>query len=454
VGPPKNGRTRNGATPMPEAAHAHAEPSAVPVVKVAGSAVHLQRACDCGGSAGPSAKCAECEAEEKLGVRTKLTVNTPGDAYEQEADRVADLVVAGRDAGAITSLGLSGPADLQRREGASEEEEDDAIQKKPASGAQSGVCRSFSSRMTAAAKGGRPLDAATRAAFEPRFGHDLSHVRLHDDAAASGLSRDINARAFAHGNDIYFSAGQFDPHREVGRRLLAHEITHTLQQGGGSAIRRLVHSKSVCPPNAHGAPAKPLDVLTDTDKRAAHLSLGTSHVLNLESVTFTDPVLSSPQAFNAYKERFGTAPKSGSNWRSRFRKKTFSTEKEAVSHELDAVSENYRKIAKWFEGDVRYRCPGTASYTIPGCAEAKCGTAFAQSCPGSRTMGVCPAFWSMVSDDSRAATLIHEAVHARLGFRGHKTATLDNRIRNPECYEAVVSDVYGLGLASFNCPKV
>lgn len=439
---------------MPEAAHAHAEPAAVPAVKAAQSAVHLQRACDCGGSAGPSGKCTECEAEEKLGIRTKLTVNTPGDAYEQEADRAAERVVAGRDAGMIATLGRDGNAGMQRQENRSEEDEEEAIQMKPAAGGRAAIPLSFSGRLAAAVSGGRSLDAATRAAFEPCFGRDLSHVRLHDDPAASGLSRDIDARAFTHGHDIYFSAGQLDVHSKAGRRLLAHEITHTLQQGGGPTLRRLVDSKSVCPPNKHGAPAKPLDALETIDKRAAHLAQGTCNSLLFEAVSFTDPVTSSPQAFNAYKERFGKAPKSGKGWQSRFARKTFKTENEAISHEMNRLSDDYRKIAKWFDGNIRYRCPGKTSVTIPGCAADKCGTAIAMSCPGSRTMGICAAFWGQASDDARAATLVHEAVHARLRYRGHRTATLDQRIRNPECYEAIVSDIYGLGLTSFNCPKV
>lgn len=440
---------------MPEAARAHAETAAFSAVNISRSAVHLQRACDCGGAAGPSGKCAECEAKEKLGVRTKLTINVPGDAYEQEADRVADKVVAGRDVGAIMHLGgASGTGGLQRQEGGPGEDEEEPLQMKSASGARLTAGRSFSGRLATAAKGGRPLDVATREAFEPRFGRDLSHVRLHDDSQASVLSRDINARAFTHGRDIYFATGQFDPRSTQGRHLLAHEIAHTLQQEGGSVIRRLVHNKSVCPPSKHGAPAKPLDTLGAIDKRAAHLARGTSNSLQFEAVSFTDPVTSLPQTFNAYKERFGKAPKAGKAWRSRFVKKTFKTQKEAIFHEMGRLSDDYRKVAEWFGGKVRYRCPGKASITIPGCAAAKCGAKIAMSCPGSRTLAICPAFWGQASDDARAATLVHEAVHARLGYRKHGTATLDQRIRNPECYEAVISDTYGLGLTSFACPKV
>jgi Domain of unknown function (DUF4157) len=224
---------------MPDAARAHAEPAAL-TAKVLSSAIHLQRACDCGGSAGPSGKCAKCEAEEKLGIRTKLTVNAPGDAYEQEADRVADEVVARRHTGAIMSLGQGrGRArDDAFEAGADRDRAGRVLPTKAASASGRRTVDILGRRLAVAGQGGRALDTATRAAFEPRFGRSLSQVRLHENAAARMLSRDLGARAFTHGNDIYFAAGQLDQRSLAGRRLLAHEITHTLQQGGAGVLRR------------------------------------------------------------------------------------------------------------------------------------------------------------------------------------------------------------------------
>jgi len=83
--------------------------------------------------------------------------------------------------------------------------------------------------------GGAPLPSAVREHMEPRFGRDLSGVRIHDSARAAGLSRDIHARAFTIGQDIFFGAGQYQPATADGQALLAHEMTHTIQQSGGSA---------------------------------------------------------------------------------------------------------------------------------------------------------------------------------------------------------------------------
>ncbi|WP_171175005.1 DUF4157 domain-containing protein [Ruegeria sp. HKCCD8929] len=431
----------------------------------------LQRACSCGGTPGPSGQCSACAAEDKLGGQTRLTIGPPNDTFEQEADRVAARVTSGQDAGAISTLGRGG---LQRQMGGEEEEEmqlqrqseeeeelqlqrqeeEEEVQAKPfGSRANSPRATGFAGRLSAESATGRPLDAATRSAFEPRFGFDLSHVRLHDGAGAHRLSRDIGARAFTHRNDIYFAAGQLSPNTTRGRRLLAHEITHTFQQGGDT-VRRKVSGKSKCPASIHKAPKKPLDALATLDKRAAHLAQGTANVFELQALLHGDPTLRTGSVVKAYEERFGTAPKKGKRWKSRFRKKTFKKEVDAVIHEMARVSTNYERIAKWFGGNVRYRCPGTKSYAIPGCAAGPCGSSYAESCPGSRHMGICPNFWTMPSEDARAATLVHEAVHARLKYSGHSTRTLNRRIRNPECYEAVVSDIYGLNLTTFTCPKV
>ena len=77
---------------------------------------------------------------------------------------------------------------------------------------------------------GQPLDAATRAFFEPRFGHDFSRVRVHTDATAAESASAVKARAYTAGQDIVFEAGRYSPHSSGGKLLLAHELTHVVQQ--------------------------------------------------------------------------------------------------------------------------------------------------------------------------------------------------------------------------------
>jgi hypothetical protein len=94
---------------------------------------------------------------------------------------------------------------------------------------------------------GRPLDSATRAYFEPRFGHDLSRVRVHADAPAGAAARGIGARAYTLGSDIAFAPGEFQPTTENGRTLIAHELAHVVQHDRGPAV---VRRKIKCDPQA------------------------------------------------------------------------------------------------------------------------------------------------------------------------------------------------------------
>jgi hypothetical protein len=111
-------------------------------------------------------------------------------------------------------------------------DEEEAVQAKRSgrSGLQmSGETRSTIDRL---GNGGRSLSDRSREFFEPRFGSDFSDVRVHDGGAASKVARSINARAFTVGNNIVFGSGEYSPDSESGRRLIAHELTHVIQQRG------------------------------------------------------------------------------------------------------------------------------------------------------------------------------------------------------------------------------
>lgn len=85
---------------------------------------------------------------------------------------------------------------------------------------------------------GQPLDSVTRAFFEPRFGHDFSAVRVHSGSGAAVAARAIDAQAFTVANRVVFGDGQFAPQDTAGRRFLAHELTHTVQQGAAGRLQR------------------------------------------------------------------------------------------------------------------------------------------------------------------------------------------------------------------------
>jgi hypothetical protein len=83
---------------------------------------------------------------------------------------------------------------------------------------------------------GQAIDRSTRDYFESRFGHDFSRVRIYSDSQSAASSRDIGARAYTSGQNIYFSEGQYQPETEEGLRLLGHELTHVVQQENGEGL--------------------------------------------------------------------------------------------------------------------------------------------------------------------------------------------------------------------------
>jgi hypothetical protein len=109
---------------------------------------------------------------------------------------------------------------------------------------------------------GQPLDTETRSFMEPRFGRDFSHVRVHSDIRAAESARAVNALAYTIGSHVVFGPGQYAPQTVRGRRLLAHEMVHTLQQGNTDRVRRFVPcaqpslSLQECPPREKGEVAK------------------------------------------------------------------------------------------------------------------------------------------------------------------------------------------------------
>ena len=180
-------------------------------------------------------------------VQTSLQISTPGDAAECEADSTARKVmtmsvpaIAPRER--VSILAARAPTPTAPRNDETSPELAAAIR------SQLG--------------GGRPLPAETRSFMEPRFKADLSGVRIHTDARAENLTTRLGARAFAYGRDIFFNAGQFQPNSPDGMELIAHELTHTIQQR--EVIQREVEiSQKSGPKVQRGIVSEALDWIAD-----------------------------------------------------------------------------------------------------------------------------------------------------------------------------------------------
>lgn len=170
-------------------------------------------------------------------LQPRLRVGAVDDPLEREADRVAEAVVVGAPAPSLSGGAAGSPAGAVQRACAACRDEEEKLQAKPAAGAVPGVSPRTEARIGALRGGGAALSPAIRGYFEPRFGRDFSTVRLHDGGAAAAAAGEVGARAFTVGQDIAFGAGELRPDTAEGRKLLAHELTHTVQQGGGGEPR-------------------------------------------------------------------------------------------------------------------------------------------------------------------------------------------------------------------------
>lgn len=181
-------------------------------------------------------------------VQTKLAVGQVGDTYEQEADRIANQVMATSSYVAIGLHAVKEPQVQRQCLKCEEQEKSDIFQAKAEAGADSSQHEGIVSMMKPL-HGGEPLPDATRHYFESRFAQDFRQVRIHTGGEATAAAQAIKARAFTFGRNIVFGAGQYAPTTAAGQWLLAHELTHVVQQGateGNYSVRQNdVNAKSV-----------------------------------------------------------------------------------------------------------------------------------------------------------------------------------------------------------------
>lgn len=162
-------------------------------------------------------------------VQAKLQVSHPGDAYEREADQVADEVMRIPDPAAGHAWISSQRAVTQIQRTCTDCEEEQAMRKAVGESTATAV-HGLESRVDSIKNSGEPISTSLRGFYEPRFGHDFSQVRLHKGAAAGEMARDAHAAAFTVGRDIVFGDGSYAPETDSGKKLLAHELTHVVQQ--------------------------------------------------------------------------------------------------------------------------------------------------------------------------------------------------------------------------------
>ena len=226
-------------------------------------------------------------------LQAKLKIGQPGDKYEQEADRVAEQVLRMPEPGVQREVEPEEEEEeeekLQRQ---TVDEKEEEAQAKATSGHISKVSPNLESRLKAHRGSGQPLVNSERAFFEPRFGIDLSHVKVYTGSDAIQMNRDVGAKAFTQGSDIYFG-GDNSPSN---LNLTAHELTHIVQQTSGGTLTQ-------------GAPGGSVGVLVqrkDGDNGNAVPSVGTQTLVPTDAPTKASDVTAkgntTPVTFTAMAE--------------------------------------------------------------------------------------------------------------------------------------------------------
>lgn len=220
------------------------------------------------------------DARTVPGIQAKLAISQPNDLYEQEADRMAEQVMRMPASPAPTQLqrkcacgGTAGPTGeceacaLKRK----------ALQRRATQSATESTAPPVVNQVLSSGNG-QPLDAATRAFMEPRFGTDFNQVRVHTGGQAAESAQSVSALAYTVGSDVVFGNGQYRPETSEGQKLLAHELTHVVQQGTTLTTHHGIVDRFESPEHLKIGTKAFGDYLTDlnlgTDREPEYLTYG------------------------------------------------------------------------------------------------------------------------------------------------------------------------------------
>lgn len=223
----------------------------------------LQRKCACGGTAGLTGQCTECSGS-RLAIQRRATIQLEAPATPPVAHQAPRSPDQSLDSETRTSREPRGqqqahstgdPLELGAEGNSFERQADEMADRvmrmpagaspvsfRPATGdatTANTLPTEITEQINRAASGGESLDRPEQEFFAPKFGHDFSKVRVHRDAATASLAGRLNATAFTVGSHVFFNSGVYQPRTETGRRLLAHELAHVVQQERGLVSRHV-----------------------------------------------------------------------------------------------------------------------------------------------------------------------------------------------------------------------
>lgn len=317
---------------------------------------------------------------------------------------------------------------------------------------------------------GRPLDARTRTSMERRFGHDFSRVRIHTDSKAAKSARSVNAHAYTVGRRVV-ADGKPSP------SLLAHELTHVLQQQEADSTTSLRLDAERADGTEQQARkieegADPRKVL-EGDRLGASVSRMQRRIrrgnVSCEATGLRNPNLTGDQVIEALeaadREAIGLANRArhlldvhllftqvGEPVDAAFdrilQEELGLTLTNAAHHPLiEQQRDRFARVQETLEsGYLRYICRGN-NVDLVGCTQGSCGADFAFTCPGNRLVVLCQAFWDDIAE--RPGTLLHEPFHIWFHMANHNPSTL--RRADATCFEAFARRLAGEAVPHISC---
>ncbi len=379
----------------------------------------LQRKCDCGGTAGLTGQCKDCD-EERLQRSATTQAHQPS-----PSPQVAAQVQSIRGAG-------------------------------------------------------KPLNPELRDFFEPRFGHDFSQVRVHTDARANETARALNARAYTLSSDVVFAEGEYKPDTTDGRRLLAHELTHVVQQQNSNADAHVATSSfsisSVNDPSEVEADQVASEVCSmDTAHEAvAHHATSSAHTLHRQPAAAGAAVDPGPQdppcgqvaqdvlkivrkdaqdMIEKARETLGTLhgadlkqPDKDQRNALKALSRNFRITPDDIEKHLGAIRDRLRDMKSRSEnlGESDLVCPQSAKF-----GPCVGGDAYTRKSERGKAIGFCPSFF-MQADFNQRNTFVHELAHATApgakdlvytSQRAYGVLTTADALINADSYAWVVTDL-------------
>jgi hypothetical protein len=289
-------------------------------------------------------------------------------------------------------------------------------------------------RIQSLAGGGKPLPTSARSFFEDYFGTDFRDVHIHTGSKAAQLTHAFNAKAFTFNRNIVVDPVHYSPETIEGRRILAHELVHVLQQGSrrSNTIRRLVDpNRSACTAGQGNAPQNALDILRLRDF-FARLDLLNFVIPQLEIEVRQLNAGISTNVMYEYFRWFGRPPQRRGQYVNRFQTtRRYSNFREAVAAELRCLLVKYRRMEQKLASPIAYMCWNV-------CRDSP----YAETVTSTKVK-ICPPFWT-TDHNEQALTIIHEAAHM-IGVssnrgRGHPTRIVDRPL-NAFCYENLAASL-------------